>query len=505
MFTSRTSKNTDDREYLGKEEYTILKTPNDPLIKYKGFKFSTQADLFIYKNQNFIQDNMKWIEIQTFKLYYDKKYHIQCLYIKNKNSINKTEIVLYSQCFYTNFASSLPFMIDLSNYLKVNIITYEYNNKDKKDSNYYDINILYNYLSKIEFLKSILLLGLSIGNKINMSIMLSKINMNSKNKIKAFILISPTWVYDLKMLTSHNSSSSKEDINGFIDEVNKYNIPIFIIHGKQDLEVKYFLSISYSFKIKNKFEWNPKNGTHYDIINEYRTKLLIKIKQFLLDNNLLLSNSIDNFDSLSKINENVDNLKKDEIGERKTANFICYNESKNTNLENNKTNIINNSNDDDDYYSHYNSKDIMDINKNQSDSNNYSNYSNDYYEVYKSKIKVYDEITMKKEGDDVTLNQNIKEDDDVTLNQNIKNNDNININQKKKDYETITINQNIIQYDEDQDINNVPRLSTVSFIPGDIIPNFKNKDANQNKNEIYKKPTNKSNNNRVNSFISFNV
>ena len=30
MFTSRTSKNKDDREYLGKEEYTILKTPNEP-------------------------------------------------------------------------------------------------------------------------------------------------------------------------------------------------------------------------------------------------------------------------------------------------------------------------------------------------------------------------------------------------------------------------------------------------------------------------------------------
>ena len=490
MFTSRTSKNIDDREYLGKEEYTILKTPNDPLIKYKGFKFSTQADLFIYKNQNFIQDNMKWIEIQTFKLYYDKKYHIQCLYIKNKNSINKTEIVLYSQCFYTNFASSLPFMIDLSNYLKVNIITYEYNNKDKKDSNYYDVNILYNYLSKIEFIKSILLLGLSIGNKINMSVMLSKINMNSKSKIKAFIFISPTWVYDLKTLTSHNSSSSKGDVNEFIVEVNKYNIPIFIIHGKQDLEVKYFLSMSYSFKIQKKFEWNPKNGTHYDIINEYRTKLLIKIKQFLLDNNLL-NNIIDNYDNLSKINENFDNLKKDEIRERKTANFIFYNESKIMNAENKKENIINNSNDDDYYYSHYNSKDIMDINKNQSDSNNYSNNINDYCEIYKSKIKNYDEITMMKEYDDVTLNQNIK------------NNDNININQKKTDYESITINQNIIQYDEDQDLDNIPRLSTISFIPGDIIPNFKNKDANQNKNEIYIKPTNKSN--RINSFISFNI
>ena len=421
---SKTSKNIDDREYLGKEEYTILKTPNDPLIKFKGFKFSTQADLFIYKNQNFVQDNMKWIEIQTFKLYYDKKYHIQCLYIKNKNSINKTEIVLFSQCLYTNFASSLPFLIDLSNYLKVNIITYEYNNKDKKDSNYYDVNILYNYLSKIEFIKNILLIGLSIGNKINMSVMLSKINMNSKNKIKTFIFISPTWVYDLKLLASHNSSSTKGDINDFIDEVNKYNIPVFIIHGKQDLDVKYFLSISYSQKIQNKCEWNPKNGSHYEIINEKRTKLLIKIKQFLIEHNLL-NNENENFDSLSKISEKDDNLKKNEIGERKTANFTFNKECKIINAENKNIN----DNDDDYYYSHYNSKDIMDANKSQS-VNNYNNNNNDCWVVYKSKIE---------NDDEKTINQNVKDDDDITLNQNIKNYENITINQKKAYPECILI------------------------------------------------------------------
>ena len=56
--------------------------------------------------------------------------------------------------------------------------------------------------------------------------------------------------------------------------------------------------------------------------------------------NNLLSNIIDNYDSLSKINENFDNLKKDEIGERKTANFIFYNESKIMNAENKKENTI---------------------------------------------------------------------------------------------------------------------------------------------------------------------
>ena len=186
MLFSKSLKNIDDREYLGKEEYTILKTPNDPLINYKGLKFSIQADLFSYKNQNYINDNMKWIEIQSFKIHYDKKYTVQCLYIKNINSINKNQVILYSQCFYTNFATSLPFLVDLSNYLRVNIITYEYNNKDKKDYNYLDVNILYNYLFKIEFINNIILMGLSIGNNINMNVALSKINYNLKYKLKCY-------------------------------------------------------------------------------------------------------------------------------------------------------------------------------------------------------------------------------------------------------------------------------------------------------------------------------
>ena len=184
MFFSKSLKNIDDREYLGKEEYTILKSPNDPLIKYKGVKFSTKADLFIYKNQNYVNDNMKWLDIQTFKLFYDSKYSLQCLYIKNANSKNKSQIMIYSQCFLTNFVSSLPFLIDLSNYLKINIITYEYNNKDKETSNYLDINILFNYLYKIEFINSIILLGLSTGNIINMDVLLSKIFWKLKSKLK---------------------------------------------------------------------------------------------------------------------------------------------------------------------------------------------------------------------------------------------------------------------------------------------------------------------------------
>ncbi len=533
MFFSKSLKNIDDREYLGKEEYTILKTPNDPLIHYKGLKFSTQADLFIYKNQNYVNDNMKWIEIQTFKIHYDKKYSLQCLYIKNTNSINKHQVVLYSQCFYTNFASSLPFLVDLSNYLRVNIITYEYNNKDKKDLNLLDVNILYNYLFKIQFINSIILLGLSIGNIINMSIALSKINYNLKSKLKGFIFISPTWIYDISILKQiKNFSSIRGNVGEFLKVVNKFKIPIFIIHGKQDMTVKYFLSMSFSQKINNKFEWYPKNATHFDIIIEHRKKFLIKMKEFFVNFDLFNNNQKTDFDAFSKIKvEDIQNNKDPE--ERTTAFF--KNEIKNKNEDkkqkeekDNNININLKINDEtDDYYGHYNNNDIMGkksiktINTFKTDNNNENN-DKGIYTVYQSKIKDSDNNTINQyanDYDNITLNQIMKEPDDISLNNYNKNFDDISINQDFKDiqnisisnnmdYDDITINQSMIQYDEnDTSLNNIPRISTVSFIPGDIIPTFKNKNVNDSQSFIYKKPTKKKNKkqNRNISFASFNV
>jgi fermentation-respiration switch protein FrsA (DUF1100 family) len=131
-------------------------------------------------------------------------------------------------------------------------------------------------------------MGLSVGNKINMNLILSKVNLYPKTKIKAIILISPTWVYNLADLKHlKNSVKIKNDVDKFIKNVNLYNIPVFIIHGKKDTTVKYFLSLSFSQQIKKKSEWFPKNGTHLDLVNAHRTKLLIRIKIFLKENDLL--------------------------------------------------------------------------------------------------------------------------------------------------------------------------------------------------------------------------
>jgi hypothetical protein len=96
-------KNDNKQQSTDQEDFAIITSPNEPLINYRGLKFSTKTDLIVYKNQHFVNYNLKWMNVQTFKLYYDKKYYIQCLYIKNLNALNKREIIIFSQTFATNF------------------------------------------------------------------------------------------------------------------------------------------------------------------------------------------------------------------------------------------------------------------------------------------------------------------------------------------------------------------------------------------------------------------
>lgn len=462
-------KKKDNIPTLGNEDFKILNAPKEPLVRYRGLKFSTKADLIIYKNQSFVTDYLKWINVQAFKLYFDTKYFIQCLYIKNANAINKREIIIFSQSFNTNFYTILPFLIDLSNYLRISIITYQYTNKEKENNNYVDINLVYTYLNKVDFVKSIILLGLSVGNKINMDIVLSKINLYPKTKLRAIILISPTWVYNLDDLKKlKNNSSIKSQNDKFIKNTNLYEIPVFIIHGKKDNTVKYFLSMSYSQQIKKRSEWFPKNGTHYDIINAHRSKLLMRIKLFLQENDLL--KKVDNDPYLLgkiKINELSDNDMTFE--ERDTAFF---NNTEMSFAKNKQRDIK-----DDDYYGYYNKKDIMGKKK---AANNNEEDNGIYTTISQPKIKNENDITYDQTFQDISVN-------DVTLDNNptfkdrefslnpannakdvslIENNNNIENNQ--------TINENTIDYGDDMD------KMDVSFLPGDIIPSFANKNSVSN-------------------------
>ena len=467
-------KNNNDKK-LNVEDYQILEAPNQPLINYRGFKFSTKTDLIIYRNQHYVNYYLKWITIQSFKLYYNKQYYVQCLYIKNINAINKREVLLFSQSFFTNFATVIPFLIDLSNNLKINIITYQYNNQEKESMNYLDVNLVFNYLNKLDFVKSIILLGLSVGNKINMNIILSKTNLYPKTKIKAIILISPTWVYNLTDLKNlKNSNKIKADVDKFLKNVNLYNIPVFVIHGKKDNKVKYFLSLSFLQQFKKKCEWFPKNGSHLDIITNHRTKLLIKIKQFLNENDLLKPVENDPYLlSKTKIKEfNENEAHNDEMD----SGYLDNTQPPQFGLGNKKNN------NEDDYYGYYNDNDIIGKSNKNNEVKNKNiiindniNNENDIYTVCQPKIKNEDDQTFQNISvNDVTINNQTMKNNDITLNQGDAG---VDVSLCGNNVNDITINESVIDYD------NMNKMD-VSFLPGDVIPRFSKCSTNKNFDEV---------------------
>ena len=50
-----------DRSSKGNDKFKILEAPNEPLINYRGIKFSSKTDIIVYDDQNFVNDYMKCI------------------------------------------------------------------------------------------------------------------------------------------------------------------------------------------------------------------------------------------------------------------------------------------------------------------------------------------------------------------------------------------------------------------------------------------------------------
>ena len=246
----------------------------------------------------------------------------------------------------------------------------------------------------------------------------------------------------------------------FLRNVNLYNIPVFIIHGKKDAKVKYFLSLSFSQQIKKKFEWFPKNGNHFDIISTYRTKLLIKIKQFLNDNDLL--KPVENEPVLiSKLN-----IKEFNVNEAHNDQ-IDFDSTDNSQLPQFGT-----SNKNDKKHGHHNNNDILgksknkDAEKNKNIINNNIN-ENDIYTVCQPKIKNENDQTFNNiNTNDISLNNQTMKNNDITLNQGENSAD---VSLCGNNINDITINDSAIDYGNE----NMNKLD-VSFLPGDVIPSFYN-------------------------------
>ena len=212
----------------------------------------------------------------------------------------------------------IPILIDLSSYLKINIIAYEYPEIDDNISLYEkEQEMLQATLSVITYTyallrnKSIILMGYSTGVYLNFKVvqLLNKSNV-FKNKLKHIINLSPMWCFhpSFSKKMFHNRKYANF-ISNIVKIINlKLQVSTFVAHGVKDDQIGYMISMKICSRMNFVYEWYPKEGDHYNIIlkDTYRRKLLQRLKKFLsVDNSIIIGNEIDDT-TLNKItNEGI--------------------------------------------------------------------------------------------------------------------------------------------------------------------------------------------------------
>ena len=208
---------------------------------------------------------------------------------KNKNKIT----LLFSQGTKTDLGKIYPRLIDMSNILNCNIISYDYSgfgfssgyfsletiNEDLEEV----LNFILNHLEiKLE---NIILYGKTIGSS-------PSIFISSKDKycsIKGLILQSPYYFYNY-----NGKDKDKIFINNNMALIKNVDCPVLLIHGKLDDIIPYEHIDFFSKNINEYVKWFPEKGNHNNIICDLRSKYYKIVKNFIeriVDSRLKISNN----------------------------------------------------------------------------------------------------------------------------------------------------------------------------------------------------------------------
>ena len=292
-------------------KYKVINLKNAKKTLLKGTQIFI-LDKSIKSNFTFYSHLYPWIELKYFEIIQPKATYF-CCRINNKNSKNSQKILVFSNGEISNICGIIPFLIDLSSYLRVNILTYEYpknyNNNNKEKILIESTFSVLSYAYGCQDIHNIFLCGYSIGVYLNYKVI--EILMKSKyfiTKLKKIINISPMWCFEpsvtKKMLHVRKYSNF---VNNLQENTNKIlQISTFVTHGVKDKSIGYILSMNICSKINFVYEWYPKEGDHYNIFfsNFYRRKLLSRLKTFLSVNDM----EIDDSDIIKKCNTTINSI-----------------------------------------------------------------------------------------------------------------------------------------------------------------------------------------------------
>ena len=411
-------KGDNDEEYFKRDSYQIIKKDDSIKTNFENINLTYEENMIEYPNSE-ILSIFHWLNIKYFTLTLQEKKTlktVQCVYIENKNTIFKNKIIIFNQGENTNISSIIPFLIDLSSFLKCNIITYEYikqinkklNINEEKDESVKSEKIVLAYINNLPNIREIDFICFSYGVYVNL-ITLKEINKNSIiKKINSIIIISPIWY---KMIESNKRNFMNTILNSdmFQNYIN-IKIPNLIIHGKEDKYFKYMLSMALAKRLESVSEWYPNHGNHFNIIEKikYKRKSMNKMKKIIYNSNISYGDETEsitaNFINVSKNNNMDDNINfengsdsndnsTNNISNEKNDNIVnyqnyeqsfCIKPNENNNNQNNNQTFYINKNENN---NNQNNNQTFCINKNE----NNNNQNNDQTFCIKQNENINDE------------------------------------------------------------------------------------------------------------------
>ena len=288
-------------------KYKIIKPENSVRYQLKGTRIIISERLLENEYYNYSR-KYPWIKVKCFELIQPKEKYI-CIKIANKTSKNPNKIIIFSNGENLNMCGILPILIDLSSYLKLNIIAFEYPKTNpgqgllKREQEMLEcVFTVISYAYATPEFNSIILMGYSIGVYLNYKVTDLLVNKNKSkkfiSKLKSIINISPMWCFDPSYTKRifHNIKYSNFVSNLIKNTNSKLKISTFISHGVKDNKIGYMISMKISSRLNFRYEWYPKEGDHYNILLKgiFRRKLFKRLQKFLSVEEINIGDEIDN-------------------------------------------------------------------------------------------------------------------------------------------------------------------------------------------------------------------
>lgn len=286
-------------------KYKVIKPNNSTKHQIKETLLEI-ADKVLENDYYSYSSKYPWIKVKCFELSQPKGKYV-CIKVINKNAKNSKKIIIFSNGETSNICGILPILVDLSSYLRLSIITYEYPKVNpgqgifKKEQDMLEcVLTVTSYVYASEEYNNLILMGYSTGVYLNYKIIEILINKSKKfvNKLKNVINISPMWCFDPSYTKKifHNRKYSIFTSNLIKNTNLKLKISTFVSHGVKDDKIGYMISMKICSRLNFVYQWYPKEGDHYNILlkDTFRRKLYTRLQKFLSVNDISIGSELDN-------------------------------------------------------------------------------------------------------------------------------------------------------------------------------------------------------------------